>query len=141
MSGIAIAALTMPGNVAPLATCSSDASVRIDSIRWSSATTRPGTRVPRPGSCGTRQSNGPTPTGPPPPSSCAARGRRGGAAARPGHSGHRHEHADDARELRHADRAEPEAVEPEHLDGEAPDRVETDVCEEQRPRARPEPRA
>src|SRR2546425_8628585 len=69
------------------------------------------------------------------------RDRRCGAAARPGHSGHRDEHADDARELRDADRAEPEAVEPQRFDREAADRVETDVGEEERPRARGEPRA
>ncbi len=39
----------MPGKVAPLAICSSEASERIDSISGSSATTRPGTRMPRPG--------------------------------------------------------------------------------------------
>src|SRR5882724_1097214 len=141
MSGIAIAALTMPGSVAPLATCSSAASLWIDSIRWSSATTRPGTRIPRLASCGIRQRYGPTRSRRKSPSSRSARGRRRGAAARPGHSGHRDEHADDARELRHADGAEPEAVEPERLDGEAADRVEAHVREEERPRARAEPRA
>src|SRR5206468_3979971 len=55
MSGIAIAARTIPGKVAPLAIWSSDASERIDSIRRSSATTRAGTRMPRLSSWAIRQ--------------------------------------------------------------------------------------
>src|SRR5262245_11170924 len=45
----------MPGSVAPLAICSSEASLRMASMSVSSATTRPGTRMPRSLSCGTRQ--------------------------------------------------------------------------------------
>jgi hypothetical protein len=55
MSGIASDAFTMPGSVAPLATCSSDASERIPAIRVSSATTSPGTRMPGRASGGMRQ--------------------------------------------------------------------------------------
>src|SRR5205809_1033535 len=55
MSGIASAALTIPGRVAPLAICSSEASLRMEVSRRSSATTRPGTRIPRPASRGIRQ--------------------------------------------------------------------------------------
>ena len=53
-------AFTMPGRVAPLAICSSEASLRMDSISASSATTSPGTRMPRALSCGTRQRYGDT---------------------------------------------------------------------------------
>src|SRR2546425_6115773 len=140
MSGIAIAALTMPGSVAPLAICWSDASLRIDSMRRSSATTRPGTRMPRSASWEIRQRYGPT------RSRCIQlpfrlpRGWRCRAAVRPGDPGHRDQHADDARDLWDTERAEPEAVESERLDGEAADRVEADVGEEQRPRARGKPR-
>src|SRR5436309_3537348 len=160
MSGIAIAARTIPGKVAPLAIWSSDASERIDSIRRSSATTRAGTRMPRLSSWAIRQRYESTRSrrissivslrhaGRQPRDRRAARPRRsaggrrfGGAAARPGHSRHRDEDADHARELRHADRAEPEAVQPERLDGEAADRVKADVREEEGAGARPQARA
>src|SRR5215813_14068205 len=123
MSGIAIAALTIPGSVA------------------ASATTRPGTRMPRPMSRGIRQRYGPT------RSSCILRlsrsagNRRGGTAVRPRHPDERDEHTHDARELGNAERAEPEAVEAERLDREAADRVETDVGKEQGARTPAEPRA
>src|SRR4051812_9910174 len=45
MSGIAIAASTIPGNVATFWSCSSDRSVRIAASRSSSAKTRAGTRM------------------------------------------------------------------------------------------------
>src|SRR5262249_47863463 len=127
MSGIAIAAFTMPGSVAPLATCSSEASLLIDSIRRSSATTRPGTRMPRLESCGIRQRYGPTRSSCILPPSRSAGDRRGGTVVRPRHPDEPDQHAHDARELGNAERSEPEAVEPERLDREAADRVETDV--------------
>src|SRR5262245_34974300 len=140
MSGIAIAALTMPGSVAPLAICSSEASLLIDSMRRSSATTRPGTRIPRLASSGLRQRYGPTRSRRILPPPRAAGGRRRGTAGRPRHPHDRDEHARDARELGNAERAEPEAVEAERLDREAADRVETDVGEEEGTRAAAEPR-
>src|SRR4051795_1594107 len=45
MSGIAIAASTMPGSVATFCSCSSDLSVRIAASRSASANTRAGTRM------------------------------------------------------------------------------------------------
>src|SRR3954471_8133984 len=45
MSGIAIAASTIPGSVATFCSCSSDRSVRIAASRSSSANTRAGTRM------------------------------------------------------------------------------------------------
>src|SRR5213083_2387507 len=139
MSGIASAALTIPGRVAPLASCSSAASLRMEAIRRSSATTRPGTRIPRPASRGIRQRYGPI------CSSCMAPGLAGGerrcAATCPGHARHGDDDAEHARELRHAVGAEPEAVEPERLDREATDRVEADVAEEERARATGESRS
>src|SRR5437879_1886756 len=104
--------------------------------------TRPGTRMPRLASCGIRQRYGPTRSRRKLPSSRSAGGRRcRGAATRPGHARDGDEHADDARQLRDTDRAEPEAVQPQGLDGETADRVETDVREEQSARPMPEPRA
>src|SRR3989442_1810554 len=139
MSGIASAALTIPGRVAPLASCSSAASLRMEAIRRSSATTRPGTRIPRPASRGIRQRYGPI------CSSCMAPGLAGGerrcAATFAGHARHGDDDAEHARELRHAVGAEPEAVEPECLDREATDRVEADIAEEERARAAGEARA
>src|SRR4029450_3367514 len=117
MSGIAIAALTIPGSVAPLAICSSEASLLIDSMRRSSATTRPGTRMPRPASRGIRQRYGPTRSGGIPPLSRSAGNRRGGTAVRPRHPDDRDEHTHDARELGKAERAEPEAGEGGGRDG------------------------
>src|SRR5438034_9417611 len=70
-----------------------------------------------------------------------AGGERRCAAARPGHARHRDDDSEHARELRHAVGAEPEAVEPERLDGEATDRVEADVAEEERAGAAGEARA
>src|SRR5215468_5046777 len=141
MSGIAIAALTIPGSVAPLAICSSEASLLIDSMRRASATTRPGTRMPRPASRGIRQRYGPTRSSCILPLSGSAGNRRGGTAVRPRHPDERDEHTHDARELGNAERAEPEAVEAERLDREAADRVETDVGKEQGARTPSEPRA
>src|SRR5215510_15107157 len=141
MSGIAIAALTIPGSVAPLAICSSEASLLIDSMRRSSATTRPGTRMPRLASLGIRQRYGPTRSSCIRPPSRSAGDRRGGTAVGPRHPDDCDEHAGDARELGNAERAEPEAVEAERLDREAADRVETDVGEEEGTRAAAEPRA
>src|SRR5947209_19701010 len=134
MSGIAIAALTMPGSVAPLAICWSDASLRIDSMRRSSATTRPGTRMPRPASWEIRQRYGPT------RSRCIQlpfrlpRGWRCRATVRPGDPGHRDRHADDSRDLRATHRDEPEPLESERLDGDATDRGEAAAGEEHHPR-------
>src|SRR5207247_7063682 len=65
------------------------------------------------------------------PSLRLGRGLGGGAAARPREADHRYEDADDARDLRHAERAQPEAVQPQGFDREATDRIETDVGEEQ----------
>src|SRR3954453_7198034 len=45
MSGIAIAASTMPGSVATFCSCSSERSVRIAASRSASANTRAGTRM------------------------------------------------------------------------------------------------
>src|ERR687890_1955393 len=45
MSGIAIAASTMPGRVATFCSCSSERSVRMASSRSASANTRAGTRM------------------------------------------------------------------------------------------------
>src|SRR5437773_4368553 len=70
-----------------------------------------------------------------------AGGDRRRATARPGRARHGDDDAEHARELRHAVRAEPEAVEPERFDREAADRVEADVVEEERARADGEPRA
>src|SRR5206468_3325994 len=75
-----------------------------------------------------------------PPRGSARRHRRG-AMPRPREADHGHEHAEHARELRHAKVAEPEAVEPQRLDGEAPDRVEADVAEEERARVLAQRRA
>ncbi len=57
---MASAARTMPGSVAPLASCASAASVRIWRMIGSSATTSPGTRMPGAASGGMRQRYGPT---------------------------------------------------------------------------------
>src|SRR5262249_60850981 len=110
MSGIAIAALTIPGSVAPLAICSSEASLLIDSMRRASATTRPGTRMPRLASRGIRQRYGPT------RSSCilllsrSAGSRRRGTAVRPPHPDQRDEQTQDAGELRDAEGAATEGA-------------------------------
>src|SRR5712692_744243 len=145
MSGIAIAAFTIPGSVAPLASWVSEASVRMCAISTSSATINAGTRIPFPASRGIRQRYGPTRStfmDPEYRSSCRGRLHDGRAAAvEPGQTGHGDGHADDARELRDAEGAEPEAVQPDRFDREAPDRVEADVAEEQRPRTVPETRA
>src|SRR3954462_10487830 len=45
MSGIAIAASTIPGSVATFCSCSSDRSVRMAASRSASANTRAGTRI------------------------------------------------------------------------------------------------
>ena len=159
MSGIASAALTTPGSVAPLAICSREASLWIAVISASSATTSAGTRIPGRASGGMRQRNGPTRSmfirdchdRSKPGASRRACGRRAldlrarrahaagqpalGAVARPGQANHRHQHTHQARQLRDAEGTQPEAVEPEGLDQEAADRVETDVAEEQRARA------
>src|SRR6266542_378527 len=60
MSGIASAALTIPGSVAPLASCASAASLRICPINTSSATTSPGTRIPASALRGMRHRYAPT---------------------------------------------------------------------------------
>src|SRR3954470_531859 len=56
MSGIAIAASTMPGSVATFCSCSSERSVRIASSRSASANTRAGTRMSSRASAGISQS-------------------------------------------------------------------------------------
>src|SRR3954468_21604464 len=56
MSGIAIAASTMPGSVATFCSCSSERSVRIASSSSSSANTRAGTRMSSRASAGISQS-------------------------------------------------------------------------------------
>src|SRR3990167_661155 len=71
----------------------------------------------------------------------SAGGERRGAAAGPGHAGHGDGDAEQARELRHAQRPEPEAVEAEWLDDEPSDRVEPHVAEEERARPRESGRA
>src|ERR671934_2038288 len=58
MSGIARAAFTIPGSIAPLASCSSEASLRICAMSASSATTSAGTRMPGFVSGGIRQRYG-----------------------------------------------------------------------------------
>src|SRR5262245_15111323 len=55
MSGIAIEALTMPGRQATFITCPRHGSSRIDSISFSDANTRPGTRIAP--DCGTSYSH------------------------------------------------------------------------------------
>src|SRR5919202_165257 len=55
MSGIAIAASTIPGSVATFCSCSSDLSVRIAASRSSSANTRAGTRMSSRASAGISQ--------------------------------------------------------------------------------------
>src|SRR5262249_10332808 len=50
----------------------------------------------------------------------------------PGQPDHGDDHAEHARELWHAEIADPEAVEPKGLDRETPDRVEADVAKEER---------
>src|SRR2546425_7598492 len=143
MSGIASAALTMPGSVAPLASCSSAASLRIWAISAASATTSAGTRIPGFASGGMRQRYGPTGsifmTSSIVPGSAGGDGRR--AAMRPRDAQHGDDDAGDASELRHAVGAEPEAVEPQRLDGEPSDRVEPEIREEERAGARAQPRA
>src|SRR6266581_1283815 len=142
MSGIANAALTMPGRVVALASCSSERSVRICDISASSATTSPGTRIPGRVPRGIRQRYGPT------RSSLTATvtreplvgRRRPAATAGPREPDQRDTDADEARELGHAEAAEIEAVESQLLDGEAADGVEADVREEQPARARREAR-
>src|SRR5712692_8240988 len=141
MSGIARAARTIPGSVAPLASCSSEASLLMDAISRSSATTRPGTRMPRRSSRGIRQSWGPT------CSSCMRRrlrsagggGRRAAPRPREPHDGD--EDAGDARELGDAEGAQPEAVEPQPLDREPAQGVEAEVAEEERARPPAQARA
>src|SRR5688572_7452208 len=134
MSGIASAARTIPGSVAPFASCASAASVRIWRISGSSATTRPGTRMPGAASGGMRQRNGPTCSTctAQHPAAASARGQARRAPARPQETEPGDDKADEAGNLRNPEAADPEAVEPQRLDGEPSDRVEADVAEEQR---------
>src|SRR3989442_356507 len=139
MSGMASAALTIPGSVAPFASCSSDASRRMCEISASSATISPGTRMPGLAAGGIRKRYGPT------CSSFIGLGARGSVrrtrpAIRPGDADERHDHAGQARELRDAELSHPEAVETERLDREASDRVEPDIGEEERARMLAQPR-
>src|SRR5262245_8773988 len=130
MSGMARAALTMPGSIAPLASCSREASLRICAMSRSSATTRAGTRIPGLASGGIRHRYGAT---------CSifiriivtALAGGGGcyAATAPRDSDHGDQDADHARELGNADRSEPEAIEPDGFDRKAADGVEPDVDE------------
>src|SRR6185369_2780817 len=73
-----------------------------------------------------------------------AMGQRGtGAPSRPGQADDGDEHTEQAGQLGHAERPQPEAVEADRLDGEPSDRVEADIGEEQRARliaqTRPQP--
>src|SRR4051795_8003232 len=63
MSGIAIAASTIPGSVATFCSCSSDRSVRMAASRSASANTRAGTRMSSRAAAGISQSVSSTRTG------------------------------------------------------------------------------
>src|SRR4029453_12076447 len=150
MSGMASAALTTPGSVAPLAVCASEASLWIALIRASSATTSAGTRIPGRASGGMRQRNEPMRsmfTGDCSDQFEPGANRRGralalrargahaagqpalSAGACPGQARHRHQHTHEACQLRDTEGPHPEAVQPDALHQEAADPAKTDVRE------------
>src|SRR5262252_9388096 len=73
----------------------------------------------------------------------AVRCRYSGSAPHPAEAADRDQDARETRELGDAEGPQPEAVEPQGLDGESPDRIETDIPEGEPSRpvapARPEP--